>query len=358
MNDDNFEDRIKTYSLPELHECLSGLDEEKFPERKRLLVDAIRNYANPSDGNLSPVQNEDASTMVIYAPFWRRLVALFIDMIMLAVLGAFIGVLVGHLFWDKELLGRFIGLVISGGYFTYFNSAAQGGQTFGKRLLKIKVVNHLGHYISIKQSLLRYSVIAPPLIFNHLVLPMNAWSIALLGVIGGTLFGVSLANLYLFIFNRKTKQLIHDIIGKTIVLQNDSADGTYETTGRTNFGVSLSICIGVFVTIVTMRVVNSKMELPETYQKISNLPDVYSVATSTGTTTSFGGESTTRNYFVATVRVKSSQSMDSSFANKVSEIIKQDQNIDSGNQIVRVVLVGGYNLGIWSSTVTNTFNIK
>lgn len=360
MNDDNFEDRIKTYSLHELHECLSGLDEEKFPERKRLLVDAIRNYANTADGNLRPVQNEDASKLVVYAPFWRRLVALLIDMLILAVLGAFIGVLIGHLFWDKDILGRLIGLVISGSYFAYFNSAAQGGQTFGKRLLKIKVVNHLGDYISIKQSLLRYSVIAPPLMFNHLILPMNTWSIALIGIIGGALFGVPLANLYLFIFNRRTKQLIHDIIGKTIVLQNDSADGTYETTGRTNIAVSLSICLGVFVTIVTLGVMNSRMEFPETYQRISKLPDVYTVVTSTGTTTttSFGGESTTRDYFVATVRVKSTQSMDSTFANKVAEIIKQDKDVESGNQIIRVVLVGGYNLGIWSSTITNAFTIR
>lgn len=360
MNDDNFEDRIKTYSLHELHECLSGLDEEKFPERKRLLVDAIKNYTNTADNNLSPIQNEDASKLVIYAPFWRRFVALLIDMILLAVLGAMIGISIGHLFWDKDVLGRLIGLVISGSYFAYFNSAAQGGQTFGKRLLKIKVVNHFGDYINIKQSLLRYSVIAPPLMFNHLILPMNAWSIALIGIIGGALFGVPLANLYLFIFNRRTKQLVHDIIGKTIVLQNDSADGTYETTGRTNIGVSLSICTVIFIAIVGLAIANSRIELPETYQKISKLPDVYAVVTSTGTTTttSFDGESTTRNYFTATVRVKSTQSMDSTFANKVSEIIKQDKDIESGNQIIRVVLIGGYNLGIWSSTKTNTFTIR
>lgn len=304
--------------------------------------------------------DEDASKLVVYAPFWRRLVALFIDTVILAVLGAFIGVLIGHLFWDKDVLGRLIGLVISGSYFAYFNSEAQGGQTFGKRLLKIKVVNHFGDYISIKQSLLRYAVIAPPLMFNHLILPLNVWSIALAGIIGGVLLSVPLANLYLLIFNRRSKQLIHDIIGKTIVLQNDSADGTYETTGRTNIGVSLSICTVIFIAIVGLAIANSRVELPETYQKISALPDVYAVVTSTGstTTTSFGGESTTRNHFVAKVRVKSIQSMDSTFAKKVAEIIKQDQNIESGNQIIRVVLVGGYNLGIWSSTITNAFTIR
>lgn len=323
---------------------------KKLPMTDDTFEDRIESYQD----------DEDASKLVVYAPFWRRLVALFIDTVILAVLGAFIGVFIGHLFWDKDVLGRLIGLVISGSYFAYFNSEAQGGQTFGKRLLKIKVVNHFGDYISIKQSLLRYAVIAPPLMFNHLILPLNVWSIALAGIIGGVLFSVPLANLYLLIFNRRSKQLIHDIIGKTIVLQNDSADGTYETTGRTNIGVSLSICTVIFIAIVGLAIANSRVELQETYQKISALPDVYAVVTSTGstTTTSFGGESTTRNHFVAKVRVKSIQSMDSTFAKKVAEIIKQDQNIESGNQIIRVVLVGGYNLGIWSSTVTNTFNVK
>ncbi len=48
---DEFIKRIRTYSIEELRESLSGLDEDKYPDRKRILIDAIQNYT-PRDSDL------------------------------------------------------------------------------------------------------------------------------------------------------------------------------------------------------------------------------------------------------------------------------------------------------------------
>jgi uncharacterized RDD family membrane protein YckC len=70
------------------------------------------------------------------AGFWRRFAALFIDVILL-------GVVEGILTVALHGAGQAISLVISAGYFTYFEGGPNG-QTVGKMALGIRVIDFQG----------------------------------------------------------------------------------------------------------------------------------------------------------------------------------------------------------------------
>ena len=82
------------------------------------------------------------------AGFWRRSVALFIDGIILAIVGCLVGLFFGEFFVRMGGWERFIGFGIALLYFVPLNSRLGGGRTIGKRALGIRVVSKTGEPLS------------------------------------------------------------------------------------------------------------------------------------------------------------------------------------------------------------------
>ena len=64
--------------------------------------------------------------------FWRRVGALFIDTIILGIVGLGLGFALETQFVELGGWGRFVGFFIALVYFGVMNSSISGGQTFGK----------------------------------------------------------------------------------------------------------------------------------------------------------------------------------------------------------------------------------
>ena len=83
-------------------------------------------------------------------------------------------------------------------YFGTLNSRITGGQTLGKRLLKIKVVARDGTPLSVPKSFLRFLPLGAPWFLNHAQLPDSAlfsiWSYA----VSIMIVGLGLSVVYLF----------------------------------------------------------------------------------------------------------------------------------------------------------------
>jgi uncharacterized RDD family membrane protein YckC len=114
--------------------------------------------------------------------------------------------------------GRVLGYSISFVYWAYWNSHLGKGQTPGKRVMKIGVVDDNGACLPVDRAIARSAVIALIFLLNGLQLPQLQNAIVQL-VTATLLFGGGLAVLYGFIFNRNTRQGLHDLLAQSYVVK-------------------------------------------------------------------------------------------------------------------------------------------
>jgi len=184
------------------------------------------------------------------AGFLQRIFAALIDTALLGLVFVF-GV-IGTLGWfaPEALLAQ---TVISLAYFAILNSGIAGGATLGKRLMGIRVVNRAGDTIGLGRSLWRsaFDMIPSSAASVPLVLPDSGFPFAAVaGALGG---GFGLTNVYLYCFNWETRQVLHDLIARTFVVQEATCDRPF--AGHTRWGhvafavvlVSVSAYVGTKV---------------------------------------------------------------------------------------------------------------
>lgn len=165
-----------------------------------------------------------------YFPFGKRFFALTIDLLILMIFGFIAGSLFFDLLSSLGDWARLIGFIIVLLYFGIGNSCLTNGQTLGKKILKIKVVNQNGECLSKKQSFLRAIFIGAILELNSLVLPVTMMNSPIQSYIGIIFQFLVFSSLYLFLFNIKTRQTLHDLSVKSFVVNNNFETSNIEKT--------------------------------------------------------------------------------------------------------------------------------
>ena len=157
------------------------------------------------------------------AGFWRRVFAFFIDALLLGVLGAVAGWPLGDEFARLGPWGRAVGFAVALIYFGAANSRLTGGQTLGKHLCKIKVVDRSGSPISVSKAVLRFLPLGAVWFLNNMQLPGAALSSIWLCLVSIAVFGIGLSILYFYIFNRKSRQSLHDLLVGSYVVSAEAS---------------------------------------------------------------------------------------------------------------------------------------
>ncbi|MCG8512004.1 MAG: RDD family protein, partial [Rhodospirillales bacterium] len=157
------------------------------------------------------------------AGFWRRVAAFLVDTVILAIPL----MVVGFTFFEWAVglgqAGRLVGFTVALLYFGLLNSRINGGQTLGKRLLRIRVIDRTGEMLSPARSVLRFLVLWVPYFLNGVFFDAPFETMGMLDYLLGLLivfvvFGGLLAIIYLLIFNRRTRQSLHDLaVGSFVV---------------------------------------------------------------------------------------------------------------------------------------------
>ncbi len=167
-------------------------------------------------GDLPVVEGELKCFAV--AGFWRRVFAFMLDGAILAIPLIIIGFAFRDLAFSLGPWGRIFGYGIAFLYFGSLNSKLGRGQTIGKKIMKLVVVDTHGSYLSVGNAMLRALVLV-------LIFMLNGWAVPfsqnpIFVVIAATIvFGGELAVMYALIFNRTTRQLLHDLIVKSYVVK-------------------------------------------------------------------------------------------------------------------------------------------
>ena len=202
--------------------------------------------------------------------FWKRLLAFFVDSIILGIFGGILGYLFADQFYGFGYWGRLIGFTIWVLYFGVFNSEICKGQTIGKKLLKIKVVDKYGKYLDLRNSFLRATIFFIPGIFNGIQFPLymiNSFAFYLSSVIF-ILLGGCIA--YLFLFNLPTRQSLHDLLVHSFVVNAncDETDFSEFKTKNLHYIVLGAIAIiAVTAPLVVYRVFAAPINTVEEFSK-------------------------------------------------------------------------------------------
>ena len=156
----------------------------------------------------------------VISGFWRRTGAFLLDGMLLGL----VGLLIGYFFFDTlvELgpWGRLLGFLISITYFGTLNSSIGGGQTLGKKLQKIRVVNQAGETLSVPSSFTRYAIMGIPFFLNNAMIPQAITNQIVLFILTLIIFCVGGTILYLYAFNRQTRQSLHDLAVGSYVIKD------------------------------------------------------------------------------------------------------------------------------------------
>lgn len=181
-----------------------------------------------STGSLVPELTPQPEFAVPHPPrrvglLWRRFLAALIDFTFLGIIGH----LVAWPFFDTlvalgpaaKLVGFFIALL----YFAFPESSIGHGASLGKRLLLLQVVHVDGSTLTFEESLIRYIIFAAPVFLSGLALPLPRFPLPLFFLLLALISSVGGLTQYLIVFNRNTRQGLHDLSVKCFVAESDNA---------------------------------------------------------------------------------------------------------------------------------------
>jgi uncharacterized RDD family membrane protein YckC len=126
--------------------------------------------------------------------------------------------------------GRGFGFAVALAYFVPQESV--GGQSIGKRLLGIRVVDAHGGSLGHARSTVRFAILGVPYFLNGAALPASvttfAGGVPLAMVVIGGLLGLA----WLLVFDRRTRQSLHDLaVGAFVVRAREGAGDGQDARG-------------------------------------------------------------------------------------------------------------------------------
>lgn len=258
--------------------------------------------------------------------FWRRILAFALDSVFLGL----VGMAIGLLFYDPLCRlggwGRLLGFCIALAYYGLLNSIVGKGQTIGKRIVKIEVINRKGENISPLLSVLRYTILAVPFFLNGAIIPPSIIASPFGHLLGLLVFGFGGAIIYLYIFNRRTRQSLHDVACGTFVVRTfPKGDVLSGPVWRPHVVVVGVWFVLVIVAMVVVQGVSQKGVFPgllATQQAIMSSGKVHMATLSVGKTwRASGGSRTETNHLSSNVIWKKRPADYEAAATEVAAII-------------------------------------
>jgi uncharacterized RDD family membrane protein YckC len=153
---------------------------------------------------------------------WRRIGALVVDALILYGAGRIVGITFFDALSQLGAWAHLVGFSLALVYFSILDSGIGGGRTIGKRLLRLRVVDAQGGLISWERASIRYTICAIPFFLIGLRYSRDNTPWIVIALIIFAELGVGGALLYFPVFNRRTRQGIHDVAMETYVVESGS----------------------------------------------------------------------------------------------------------------------------------------
>ena len=311
--------------------------------------------------SISPIAQAPSPAFPPIAGFWIRLLAFTIDSLILGIFGQILALVFSDFFYNIGPYGRPIGWAIALIYFGIFNSKLGSGQTLGKRLMKLAVRDGNNKTIGLWRSVARISIIIAPALFNGWAIPIlqNAVINVILTV---TVFGLGGALIYTMIFNRGTRQGIHDLLVGTYVVNLKGAPiEAFPKSARVHLVVFSIWCGLVFIASIGM-VSYTMLSAPKMsssqdkslYETLAENPNYFTVSIGQEITSDMQGHHRTTLDISVWYRGKISVKESWAIIDDIAKIVL-DSGIDlSGFDGMRITISSKYDIGFSTGYTKNT----
>ena len=346
------------YSAEQLRQVLLRIDRERFPERVQEIHARLAQLeSEPPPGEEEPGMVDGATAV---AGFWRRSAACLIDILVLALVGYGLGLFLHEQFAAMGSWGRAVGFLVSVAYFGSMESRLFQGQTLGKRALGIRVAGTDGAPLGVRKAVLRATVFCIPYFLNGIAMGDGDPSPLLLAIQTLAVFGLGGAIAYLYLFNRRTRQSIHDLLAGALVVRGPAMRlPQLAPVWRAHFAIMAAWCM---VVIGALAYTHSQFDrsflrpLLEVQRQVNGLPGIRTAGILEGTTF---GSADERTRYVAIRAVSSGvgeQVGQDRLARDIARIVlatyPRAQQLDA----ISVTFVDGYDIGIASRWRSRTYS--
>jgi uncharacterized RDD family membrane protein YckC len=255
--------------------------------------------------------------------------------------------------------GRLLGFFLALPYFAILNSSIGNGQTLGKRLMHLQVVDKNGATISFWRSVIRYGVFAVPYYLNDVLLPATRTPWAVSTLFSLLIFGVFGATLYLVLFNRHTRQGVHDLAVGSYVADADKG-GPLKTEPlwkihRVILG-SLLIVLSIGSLILDNKLSKSGPfpQLLEDVRIVETMRSVQAAGVQDLNWSKWGGGEK-KTILIVNVHWTGNPAEEQAFADQVAKLIIEHDSKVKEHNFLRVVMIRGYDIGIAHAQVSHAF---
>ena len=295
-------------------------------------------------------------TKIIISKFWTRIWAFLIDSLILGVIGYLLGLMIQDFLISIGSYGMILGLIITLTYQTICNSELANGQTLGKRFMDIQVVDVNGDLIGVGKSLLRALILSFPYFTFNLSIPGLADTsfVSLVKTIG--LLSIVIGVVVFYIFNKQTRQSLHDLIIGTYVatLEENDEPSPIPSMTRTPFYVFGGLVLLLIGLSIYSANSNAVQNVSNTYTKISKIEGVLN-ANINERTTYINGTTTLAYETILSVKTLPEDDLekDKNVRQAVLIILSDVPNINNFN-VITIALNRGFNIGIASHNSTKT----
>jgi uncharacterized RDD family membrane protein YckC len=302
------------------------------------------------------------------AALWRRAVAFVVDGIILFIAATLVAMPFFETFSRLGSWGPLVGFCFALPYFAILDSSVGSGRTLGKRLVHIQVVGKEGATISFAKSVIRYTVFAVPYFLNELLLPLTRtpWVVPVLMSI--VIFGVGGATIYLLLFNRHTRQGLHDLsAGSYVAVADRDGPPKIEPIWGTHWVIlGLTLAVLFLGTGILGNKITRWGPFPQMLADVRLVEDIEGVQAAgiqdmNQSNVGSGekkkiliinvywiGESADKHTFSGSLTgdFKEGWASKQAFADQVAKLIIGHDSIVNDHDSLKVVVIRGYNLGI------------
>jgi uncharacterized RDD family membrane protein YckC len=275
-----------------------------------------------------------------------------IDSAILGIAGLVLGIVLFDQFARLGGWGRLIGFGIALAYFAPLNSALGKGKTVGKTLMGIEVVDTAGNNISLGRSALRYTILGTPFFLNGAMIPPSVLTMPVIWLVGFLVFGLGGATIYLIVFNRGSRQSVHDLVVGTYVVRGGGGGRVAaKSIWRGHLIIVGAWCV---VALLAMAVVGPLLaktavfsDLLAVQKAIQSSGKVHTALINVGTTwTWHNGTKEERTFAQSSVFLKERPTDIEATADKIASIILATSPEISKRDMLAVSVAYGYDIGI------------